>query len=160
MTHTLRTRLPHSGHTHSHTRWYYTSKQTTRHNKRKRIQFGIACVSANGGIFFIVTATGNRDKQENNKKEGKEEKKIGGVLPQEESATEEEGFFFSNWQSKGKNSLDTDTHTNTRARIFYYFLIAKGEHSLMTKIRRGTGGPISNNNNEKKSRLRCIPWLE
>ena len=42
----------HTPHTYC-TRWHiYTSKQTTRTNKQKRIQFVLAYVSANGGIFF------------------------------------------------------------------------------------------------------------
>lgn len=71
-------------------------------------------------FFFIVTATGNRDKHEKIRGQGRK-KKIGGLLPQEESATGEEGiFFFSNWQSKGKNSwILIHTHKHARANLIF-----------------------------------------
>lgn len=77
-------------------------------------------------FFFIVTATGNRDKQENNKKRARKKKKSVGFCHRKNPPPKKRDFFFSNWQSKGKNSWIL-IHTQTRAReSFIIFLIAKG----------------------------------
>jgi hypothetical protein len=67
MTHTS---LPHSGHTHTHTRWYHTQVNRGRgaHTTNgKEYSLESLMFQQMVEFFFIVTATGNRDKQENNK---------------------------------------------------------------------------------------------
>ena len=56
-----------------HTHTQVNRRETCTH---KELGPDRLCFSANGGIFFIVTATGNRDTQEKKEGKEKEEKKI------------------------------------------------------------------------------------